>query len=82
METQTKQELRASIERLEKVWTLKAILEIPHENGIIKFAYPSISPGTYRNAVDEALKRNLMIPTAEETASFRSAFPEIRSYSR
>ena len=66
---QTKQESKARIKRLEKVWTPDAELLIPHENEYVNFAYPSIGPNTYLNVGKQILEKNLQIPTGEQTTS-------------
>ncbi|MFH1325689.1 MAG: hypothetical protein ABIH49_02890 [archaeon] len=48
---------------------------VPHEEGEIAFAYPSIGPGTYANIGKQILDSGLQIPTGEQVASlFHSAY--------
>jgi len=67
------QTITARVERITRVWALKAKLYVPHEGNEIAFASPSFSPGTYKDVMKEILDANLKIPTGEYTASLLHA---------
>jgi len=43
-------------------------LWVPHNGGERAFAYPSVSPGTYRNIGNAILKNGQLVPTGDYTA--------------
>lgn len=57
------------IEKITKIWTPDAKLEIPYKNKKVTFAFPSFGPDTYLNVKKQILENNLLIPTAEQTAT-------------
>lgn len=60
---------QATIERIKKVWTPDAKLNIPHQGKSIFFAYPSIGPNTYTEVGKQILRAGMKVPTGDYTAS-------------
>lgn len=70
------------IERIEKVWSPKAISHILNKDKEIDFAYPPFGPNTYRSVGNEILNNGLELPNGESTASLLHSaycYPEVEN---